>query len=362
MEKESSAVKRVLYVMPLLAVGGASRIMSEIIPRVNASSEFSVDFLIGKCEDKTFLPKFEKGGVKVLSLETNNIYNPINILKIRKIVKHYDLIHVNLFPTVYWVALANLFTKIPLVYTEHSTSNKRRNKSYLRLWEKWVYKQYNKIISISDGTQKNLMDWLQVEQNDKRFLVINNGVDLKSFRACNKVRLYPYTLIMVSRFAASKDQDTVIKAMSLLNEDVHLLLIGDGDRIGICKNLAKELKVADRVHFLGTQSDIPAWISKADIGIQSSHWEGFGLTAVEMMAGGLPVVASDVDGVKQVVEGAGILFPSGDYKCLAEKIKELLSDGGYFDKVRSKCLKRCEQYDINNMANSYIQVYKDILQ
>lgn len=362
MKRDIPDTIRVLYVMPLLSVGGASRIMSEIIPKINASKEFVVDFLIGKCENETFLSKFEAGGIKVLSLNTKNIYNPINIIKIRKIIKHYDLIHVNLFPTIYWVALANVFGKVPLVYTEHSTSNKRRNKSYLRIWEKWVYKQYDRIISISDGTQKNLMEWLQADKDDKRFVVINNGVDLESFRHSNRERIYPQTLIMVSRFATSKDQDTVIRAMTLLNNDVHLLLIGDGDRVDICKNLAEKLKVANRVHFLGTQSDIPAWIGKSDIGIQSSHWEGFGLTAVEMMAGGIPVVASDVEGVKQVVEGAGVLFPPGNYKILAEKVVELLSDKQYYDNVRNECIIRSEMYDINNMVKSYIKEYKDILQ
>ena len=347
--------------MPVLSVGGASRLMSEIIPRINQLPEYEVDFLINRCLDSSFMPKFEKAGIKVHKLKSSRIYNPLNIIQIAKCIKGYDLIHANLFPTLYWTAIANLFCRRKLVYTEHSTSNNRRNNWYFRKIEKWIYKQYDKIISISDGTEKNLKEWILARNDDNRFVVINNGVDLASFRKIKHVSVYPKTLIMIGRFATSKDQKTVIRAMSLMNDEVHLILVGDGELIGSCKDLAKELQVSERVHFVGTQSDIPSWISKADVGILSSHWEGFGLTAVEMMAGGLPVVASDVDGVKQVVEGAGILFPSGDYRLLAKKIEDLLNDHEYYEKVRSECLKRCEKYDIDNMVKSYIQVYKEIL-
>jgi glycosyltransferase involved in cell wall biosynthesis len=262
---------------------------------------------------------------------------------------------------LYWVAFANLFVKRKLVYTEHSTYNKRRNKWYLAPFERWAYSRYTKIISISDQTESNLKSWLNVDGEDKRFVVINNGVNLNEFKDCAHEKEYPHTLIMVARFAPAKDQATIIRAMALLDKDVHLILVGDGETIESCKVLASELAVNERVHFVGMQSDIPNWIAKADIGIQSLHWEGFGLTAVEMMAGGLPVVASDVEGLKQVVEGAGILFPHGDYEKLADIVKRLLSDAEYYEQVKRRCLERCERYSIKSMVESYINVYKEIL-
>lgn len=351
---------KILHVMPILSVGGASRLMSEIIPKINAYEGIDVDFLIGKCINNIFMPKFKKAGINVFILNYS-IYNPLNIFRIANYLKNYDIIHVNLFPSLYWVAIGNIILNKPLVYTEHNTTNNRRNKWYFRVIEKWVYKKYKKIISISDATQMNLIEWLQIDKNDKRFVVINNGVNLDAFKNCKHEQVFQHTLIMVARFAPAKDQDTIIRAMPLLDSDVHLILVGDGDKIVKSKELASQLAVGNRVHFVGTQNDIPSWIRKADIGIQSSHWEGFGLTAVEMMAGGLPVVASDVEGVKQVVEGAGLLFPHGNYEKLAEIVKRLLSDKSYYEIVKRKCIERSKMYDIKTMVDSYINVYKEMI-
>lgn len=119
---------------------------------------------------------------------------------------------------------------------------------------------------------------------------------------------------MVARFAPSKDQATIIRALLLLDKDVRVRFVGDGETRPECERLAKELGVEDRVDFMGMQSKIPQLIAESYIGIQSSNWEGFGLTAVEMMACGKPVIATNVDGLKQVVEGTGLLFPVGDEK------------------------------------------------
>ena len=347
--------------MPILSVGGASRLMSEIIPLINNSGKVKAEFLIDKCLNTTFMSEYKKNCIKVHILELP-IYSPLNIFRIAYLIKDYDIIHVNLFPTLYWVAFANMLLHKPLIYTEHSTTNSRRNKWYFRIPEKWVYKQYKKIISISEGTEANLKKWIHADKDDTRFVVINNGVSLEAFKNCSHEHLYPHTLIMVARFAPAKDQATIIKAMTLLDKDVHLILVGDGETIESNKKLALKMAVNERVHFVGTQADVPSWIGRADVGIVSSHWEGFGLTAVEIMAGGLPVVASDVEGVKQVVEGAGLLFPHGDYEKLAEIIKELLYNKEYYEQVKRDCLERSKKYGIKAMVDSYINVYKEVMQ
>lgn len=351
---------KVLHIMPILSVGGASRLLSEIVPLMNQKTEETA-FLINRCDNSAFLRYFEEAGANLIILDINNLYNPWSIVKISRIIKQYDLIHVHLFPSLYIVALANLCVGKPLVYTEHNTHNKRRDKGYLRPVEKWIYSRYKRIISISQLTERNLKSWLECEVSDNRFVVVNNGVPLEDFKKSIHERVYPHTLIMVARFAPAKDQATIIRAMKLLDDDVHLILVGDGDNKKTCQSLAYEIGVIERVHFVGTQSDVPNWIGKADVGIQSSKWEGFGLTAVEMMAGGLPVIASDVDGLKQVVEGAGVLFPCGDHVKLAEEVNKLLSDEGYYLKIKQRCIERCEEYDIKRMVNSYLEIYSDIL-
>lgn len=350
---------KILHVISSLEIGGAQRLMADLLPLMK--KEHDVTILVNKHVDSCFEQCITDAGVKIISIEQPNLFSLKNLFSLIKLIKGYDVVHVHLFPTLYWVALASFFTRANLIYTEHNTSNRRRGKWYLRPFERFIYNRYKKIISISDKTQEALMEWLKARTDDERFVVIYNGVNISAFQDIKKEKIYPYALIMVARFAPAKDQKTIIRTLALLGNDVHVIFVGDGDSLDDCKFLAKELNVETRVHFVGTQSDVPSWLAKADIGIQSSFWEGFGLTAVEMMAAGLPVIASDVDGLKQVVEGAGILFPCGDYKELAEIVTKLLSDKDFYEQIRNRCSERCQLYDIKTMADSYVDVYKEVL-
>ena len=166
---------------------------------------------------------------------------------------------------------------------------------------------------------------------------------------------------MVSRFVASKDQMTVLRAMRLLPNDIQLILVGDGENLEACKTFAERQGLSDRIQFAGNQSDVKAWIAKADVGIQSSKWEGFGLTAVELMAAGKPVVATDVEGLRQVVEGAGLLFPVGDEERLATMGTRLLDDESYYKQIAGKCSERAKLYDIHVTVDQYLEIYNEIV-
>lgn len=350
---------KVLHVKSTLAIGGAERLMAEMLPLMN--NEIEVALLINQRVDNAFSQKLQKVGVTIYTLDYPKLYSPRNIIKLVRWLRQYDLIHVHLFPSLYFVAIANLFVRKPLVYTEHNTYNKRRGKWYMRFIEKWIYGQYKKIISISQLTEVNLKKWIGANPADNRFIVINNGVNLTEFVEYKNEKVYPHTLIMIARFAPAKDQETIIRAMYILPKNVHLILVGDGPKKNDCESLAQELNLSERIHFVGTQSNVPSWIAKADIGIQSSHWEGFGLTAVEMMAGGLPVIATDVDGLREIVQDAGEIFPCGDYERLAEIVKHLLNDKVYYEQVKKRCQKRAEEYDIQTMTNAYLNVYRQLL-
>lgn len=344
---------KLLHIVNSLEIGGAQRLLSDLI-RLQVEQGFNITVVVNKWEDTDFSKKILEAGAKIILIENISPTHPTKILKLRRIINEQDIIHVHLFPSLYWAVLASLGLNKKLFYTEHSTSNRRRDKPYLRPLEQFVYKQYHKIISISEQTQNALQKWLR--SKDERFVIINNGVDTQKFSSVKK-DIIPKSLIMVSRFAASKDQETVIKALKYLDKDVTLRLVGDGENLSHCKQIAVDEGVSDRVHFLGARSDIADLIAEACIGIQSSNWEGFGLTAVELMAAGKPVIASDVDGLKQVVEGAGIIFSKGNEKDLAKKIKVLLTEKARYEEVAKNCTDRALEYDISKMAQKYNRLY-----
>lgn len=347
---------KILHVITSLEIGGAQRLISDLLPLQR--KQVDVTLLVYKREENDFTKKVENASVPIISLEESNFYNPRVIFRLRKIFKEYDIIHVHLFPSLYWSSFVAKGTNTKLIYTEHSTSNSRRGKWYLRQIEKFIYSRYSKIISISQQTQKYLTEWLQ--SNDKRFVVINNGVNTKAFSSFKKP-IIPKSLIMVSRFASSKDQETVIRAMKQIDKDAILRFVGDGENKANCECLAKELGLADRVQFLGSRSDVAELIAESHIGIQSSNWEGFGLTAVEIMASGKPVLASNVDGLRQIVEGAGVVFSKRNSNELAENVNQLLNEKAYYNKIAEQCFVRAKEYDINIMADSYLKVYKEIM-
>ena len=316
----------------------------------------NVTLLIYKRVCNDFEKTVEQAGINIICLEEHNFYNPRVIFRMRKIFKDYDIVHAHLFPTIYWASLAARGLKIKLIYTEHSTFNSRRNKWYFRPIERFMYKRYDKVISISRQTQEALTLWLG--KHDERFIIIENGVDTKKFSSI-KTTVITGSLIMVSRFATSKDQETVIKAMKYIDKKATLRFVGDGENRAYCEKITEKLGLSNRIQFLGARSDVAELISSAYIGIQSSKWEGFGLTAVEIMACGKPIVASDVDGLKQVVEGAGVIFKCGNENELAATVNHLLNDNDYYQKVSERCSLRALEYDISVMSKKYLDVYTE---
>lgn len=357
---------RILHIISSLEIGGAQKLVHDLaLSQKSSGNEVSV-LVYFNC-DSIFEKELRISGVNIISLNCTNLKS-LNIpFKMHHILQQYDVAHVHLFPALYQAALASVGIKTPLVYTEHSTYNRRRAKKYLRPLEQHVYSRYSKIISISEQTQEALFNWLKPRATSK-FQTIYNGVDLGKYRkaeAKNPKDIFGRTgipILMVSRFVPAKDQATLIKALKFIEDtDIFVAFAGDGELIQDAKKLAEEVGVAERCIFLGSRNDIPELIKSSAIGVQSSHWEGFGLTAVEFMAAGKPVIASSVDGLKQVVEGAGILFSPGDEQQLARIINQLLSDNILYSDISAKCLNRAEKYSLESTAKQYYDAYNNIV-
>lgn len=347
---------KILHVITSLEIGGAQRLLSDLLP-LQAKTE-DVTLLVYEREDNDFERKVSSAGVNIISMDEYNFHNPRVVLKMRRIFKDYDLVHAHLFPTVWWASLAARGLMVKMVYTEHSTSNSRRGKWYLRPIERFMYSRYNKIISISQQTQDALTGWLK--SHDDRFVVICNGVDTARFSSIQRP-VIPKSLIMVSRFVSSKDQETVIRAMEQIDPEATIRFVGDGENLEHCKQVASKLELTERVQFLGVRSDVAELVAESYIGIQSSNWEGFGLTAVEIMACGKPVIGTNVDGLRQVIERAGETFPVGNANELAVRINYLLHNNDYYNDMSLRCKERAIEYDISIMATSYLSTYREIL-
>lgn len=342
----------IIHVIASMDIGGAQRLLTDLLPL--QAAKHCVTLLVIKSVDNCFTDIIKAAGINIISVEAKNYYSLKNVPKLIRLTRGYDIVHLHLTPALYGMAIASFFDQRRMIVTEHSTNGRLRGKRYMRWVERWVYGRCEFIISISQEVQRALQSWIH-GSIASQFVVIENGVNISHFKLKNKV--VNRVLIMVSRFALSKDQATVIRAVPLLPKDVKIKFVGDGPMMDCCKKLVHELDLESRVEFLGFRTDIPQLIANAYIGIQSSNWEGFGLSAVELMAAGKPVVVSDVNGLRQVVEGAGLVFKHADEYDLAEKVKRLLSNSTYYDMVATACMKRANKYDINTMVGKYEEIY-----
>ena len=358
---------KILQIANSLHIGGAEKLLVDSIPLYRAKG-IDMELLLLNGTKTPFYSELEKNGVIIHSLSIGNIktvYNPLHIFHIIPYLKKYDIIHVHLFPAIYWAALAKWLSKskTKLIFTEHNTSNRRITKKGIwQIFDRFIYRQYNIIVSITS----NVDSIIKVHLTDKKnkFKIINNGINIAKYSSATSSdtnNKKSKIIIQISSFQEPKDQQTVIRAMQFLPENVVLQLVGDGVTRKQCEQLVNDLNLSDRVLFLGVRTDVPLLLKSADIVIMSSHWEGFGLAAVEGMAACKPVIASDVKGLSEVVSNAGLLFEKGNAKDLAEKITSLFNDNEFYQKISQQCFERAKQYDINTMIYKYIDLYNKLL-
>ena len=168
-------------------------------------------------------------------------------------------------------------------------------------------------------------------------------------------------ILQVARFYEPKDHSTLINALSILPTKFKLLLVGEGILKEKNEELVKELKLTERVRFLGARMDIPSLLKTSDIVVLSSKYEGLSLSCVEGMASGRPFIATDAPGLNAIVKNAGVLFPIGDYKTLANIIIELDSNAVYYNQIVESGIHRAIDYDVEVMVKKIIELYNDTI-
>lgn len=349
---------RILHVITSLKTGGAEHLLVDLIPTLKQQG-CNVEVLVFDGESTSFMQDLQNKGVTIYKLhERGGVYNPLNIFRLLKYIGKYDIIHTHLSICQLYVPIAKMikFSKTRLITTEHSTNNRRRGKWYLRIIDKWMYSKYNKVICISPTTRFNLEKQIGKKNN---LIDIPNGVNVRAYLGPIKMvsNKDTFVITMVARFFEAKDQDTLVRAIKILPNRYVLKFVGDGPRKMEIENMVRELQIEDRVSFLGVRNDVPEILSSSDIVVLSSHWEGMSLSCIEGMASGNPFIASDVDGLREIVEGYGCLFPHEDYEALAVLIKKICENPDLYYRIAEKCQSHAKDFDISIMAHKYKQLY-----
>jgi len=174
-------------------------------------------------------------------------------------------------------------------------------------------------------------------------------------------------LICVGRLAPQKDHPTLLRALSKLPESVTLLIVGGdpfGDGEARLKALTEQLGLGERARFLGIRHDVPDLLAASDLFVLPSLWEGLGLVFLEAMAVKLPVVASNVSAIPEVVADgvSGWLVPPGDPGALADAIQSgLENDPDRLARGLAGYMRLVERFGLPAMVDRTLAVYTELL-
>ncbi len=205
--------------------------------------------------------------------------------------------------------------------------------------------------------------------------VIPNFIDIEAFRPdlhcewAGKRYLcdgHPH-LIHVSNFRPVKRAPEVVEILAkvLLKRDAHLLMVGDGPDLQRAVSRTKELGVTERVSFLGNREDVAYLLASADIMLLPSESESFGLAALEAMASGCAVVASNIGGLPEVLRDGdgGYLCPLGDTDLMAQRVLELIDNPPKLRQFKASARQQAEErFSTAAIVPLYIEIYDRLMQ
>lgn len=306
----------------------------------------------------------------------------------------YDLIHSH-----YWMSgiaaasLSDIWGGIPIVHMFHTLGEMKnriarsaaeREGAYRINGEKQVLRRADRIIvaTLAELTQLRFL----YQANQSKLVIIPPGVDVSHFYPIpsDEAKLYvglkpdDRMVLFVGRIEPLKGVDTLIQAMSCvqLNEErpVHLAIIG-GDpaaspqemsaEMARLQKLCDDLAVGQTVVFLGKrdQDKLPYYYSAAELLVMPSHYESFGMVALEAMACGTPVIASEVGGLAYLVKDGetGFTIPDQEPEALCEKISWLLRDHDLHATMSQHAVEYAQDYAWEKIARQIVEIYKDLL-
>jgi glycosyltransferase involved in cell wall biosynthesis len=191
--------------------------------------------------------------------------------------------------------------------------------------------------------------------------VIHNGIDDTDYRTTYSDR--PPKIVCVARFAPPKQQTKLVEALSFLNDRSWTLkFIGDGpDQTHVMKKV-KALGLEHRVQFLGARDDVPRLLAESDIFVLPSFYEGLPISIIEAMRAGLPVIASNVGGVNELLNSkTGILIENKSEVSLKNALLKLIEDTQLRKRLGKGGRFAYESFfRSNEMVNEYIKIYKKL--
>jgi glycosyltransferase involved in cell wall biosynthesis len=232
--------------------------------------------------------------------------------------------------------------------------------TYTQTLGRAVFEAADRVVGLGEYLHADLAAFT----DESKVETIPNGIDTERFvPGEDEADEPPTSLLYVGRIDEVKNVTLLIEAMALLadrgDESYELTVVGDGDQRDECEKLAVERGVADRIEFVGWQSDVVPYYQRHDVFVLPSVAEGLSNVLMEAQACGLPVVTTDVGGAREVV-GAGAVVRPGDASALAEGI-ERVADLRSPELARTARNHVVDAYSLQAMGEGYAALYEELL-
>jgi glycosyltransferase involved in cell wall biosynthesis len=370
---------RILHLIHNLKREGAQSMVATL---ATASDPCRVDASVCPWRDGgTYATDLHNAGVRVLEWHRSGSTPRLHAaLKLRGIAKahHIDLVHAHMSDSAILAALALWGTRVPFIVTHHSNRllpKEGQVKEALRYaLTRWAAHRAMRNVGVTAAVTERICYDLRVLQ--ERVETIHNGIAHPETsraaaasshrRARSSARNWP-RIVALGRLVPLKRHVTIIEALSRVRSTLpgaHLVIAGDGPEREALAAAAERLKQGPHVSLLGSIDDVGSFLSEADIFVSMSSHEGLPISVLEAMSWGLPIIASEVPGHRDVVKDGtdGYLVPFDDVDALAARIIQLANNPKEIELIgstaRSKVMR---DYSSAAMADRYLRIYTEVL-
>jgi glycosyltransferase involved in cell wall biosynthesis len=273
-----------------------------------------------------------------------------------------DLVHCHTTKAGLVGRLAARLANVPAVFTAHtwcfSEGTSLAWRALGRPAETFAALCSKKIITVSEANRTAAIA-KKIARADKFVTVHNGGVD--TLHRARPGSGNPPRIVMVARFAAQKNQTLLVETVAKLKRPAILTLIGDGPLRQQAEQAAAACPAHIKVEFLGQRRDIPELLAQADLFVLSTNWEGFPISILEAMRAGLPVISTDVNGVREAVDDGetGLLVSPRDGNGLLGALEKLVFDPTMLEHMGTRGRAKFEQlFSLEAMLNKTVSVYE----
>ena len=354
---------KIMQIIPYFCFGGAE-IMCENLTcaLVKAGQEVTV---VSLYDDRTPIARrMEEVGIRIVYLDKKPGFDLSMVPKLNRLIRQErpDVVHSHLNILKYAALAARLAGVSKCIHTVHSLADREAEDRIEKCIKGFYFRRgWSVPVALTPEVQSSVAEFYGLPLS--RVPVIYNGIDLSR---CVPKTTYEtgqtLTILHVGRFDVPKNHAGLLEAFRLLREthpECRLRLVGDGDLRPQMEALAREKGVADFVEFCGMQSNVYPYLHDADIFTLPSIYEGNPMTVIEAMGTGLPIVASRVGGIPDMIShGESGLLVEPEPKAICDGLARLVEDQALRQRLGEAARKQSQTFSAEHMARDYIACYR----